>query len=145
MGANRDTETQTAKELIELINRYNKLKLMKNDGFFKSLMNKIYTWTTRIRTNRNLNRYEQKKHLKKVDNEYQNEVNRITLAHSGWYNYFIPKLKINFIQKELLTKQEVLEELGIEEASLNKILAEKNLSSYSVANKELFSRSELKL
>ena len=52
--------------MIELINKYNKLKSQKNDGLFKSLMNKISTWTTKIKTNHNLNRYEQKKHLKKV-------------------------------------------------------------------------------
>ena len=139
----RKTETQTAKEMIELINKYNKLKSQKNDGFFKSLMNKISTWTTKIKTNHNLNRYEQKKHLKKLNNGYRNVVNRITLAHSGWYNYYVPKLDINSVQKELLTKQELMEELGIKEASLNRILSAKNLFPYTVENKELFRRSEL--
>jgi len=36
-----ETETQTAKELIELINKYNELKSQENDGFFKSLINTI--------------------------------------------------------------------------------------------------------
>ena len=140
----RKTETQTAKEMIELINKYNKIKSQKNDEFFKSLMNKISTWTTKIKTNHNLNRYEQKKHLKKVNNEYRKVVNRIILAHSGWYNYFVPKLDINSVQKELLTKQEVIEELGIKEASLYEILGVRNLSSYTVENKEFFRRSDLK-
>jgi len=139
----RKTETQTAKEMIELINKYNKIKSQKNDGFFKSLMNKISTWTTKIKTNHNLNRYEQKKHLKKLNNGYRNVVNRITLPHSGWYNYYVPKLDINSVQKELLTKQELMEELGIKEASLNRILSAKNLFPYTVENKELFRRSEL--
>ena len=141
----RKTETQTAKEMIELINKYNKLKSQKNDGFFKSLMNKISTWTTKIKTNHNLNCYEQKKHLKKLNNGYRNVVNRITLAHSGWYNYYVPKLDINSVQKELLTKQELMEELGIKEASLNRILSERNLYSYTIKNKELFRRSALKV
>ena len=141
----RRTETQTAKEMIELINKYNELKSQKNDGFFKSLMHKISTWTTKIRTNHNLNRYEQKKHLQKLNNGYRNLVHRITLAHSGWYNYYVVKLDVNSVQKELLTKQEIMEEFGIMKASLIRILSERNLSSYTIENKEFFRRSELKI
>ena len=141
----RKTETQTTNEMIELINKYNKLKSQKNDDFFKSLMHKISSWTTKIKTNHNLNRYEQKKHLQKLNNEYRNVVHRITLAHSGWYNYYVAKLDVNSVQKELLTKQEVMEEFGIMKASLNRILSERNLSSYTIENKELFRRSELKV
>jgi len=139
----RETEIQTAKELIELINKYNELKTKENDGFFKSLLNKIHTWKTKIKTNHSLDRYERKEHLRKIANEYQNVVSRITLAHSGWHNYSVPTLDINSIEKELLTKQEVIEDLGINESTLLNLMSKKTLSSYTVENKELFKRSEI--
>lgn len=139
----RETETQTAKELIELIDKYNVLTSQENEGFFKSLINKIHTWTTKIKTDRNLDRYVRKEHLRKVNNQYQNVVNTITSAHSGWYNYFVPTLDITSVQKELLSKQEVTEEFMIKESTLNDLLNKRNLSTYIFKNKELFKRIQL--
>jgi len=101
----RETETQTSKELVTLINRYNILNSKENEGIFQSFMNKIHTWTIKVKINRNLDRYERKEHLRKVSNEYQSVVNRITSAHSGWYNYFVPVLDINSVQKELINNE----------------------------------------
>ena len=47
--------------------------------------------------------------------------------------------------QELLTKQEVMKEFGNKKASLNRILSGRNLYSYTIGNKELFRRSELKV
>jgi hypothetical protein len=102
-----ETERQTAQELVELIKKCIELKNCKKKGAFETLRKKFQSMTYNFRAKRSLNNYEQQEHLDKVVYEYQNMVNGITYSHFGWYNFDVPKLDVNSIEKDLLSKQEI--------------------------------------
>lgn len=139
----KETETRTAKELIMFIEKYNALNTKKFDGFFKSILNKVYTWIAKNKTNHYLNHYLQKTHLTSVTDEYQRAVRRITSSHYGWYNFCVPNLDINIVQNELLSEQEVTTEFRITEQTIQSLIATGSLQSYSFKNNQLFQRSLL--
>jgi hypothetical protein len=53
--------------------------------------------------NSNTNHYLQQKHLEKVAKEYMEAANMAVAPYSGWYNFQIPKINPNVVNRELVS------------------------------------------
>jgi|GEM_PF-1600615 len=144
----RTAEAELANKIIRLVNEREELEKRKVTS--SGLVSKIKDWILGIRiklkdlaVNSNYKSYTQEKHLEKVIREYLKETNRAVVPYSGWYNFQIPKLNPNVVNKELLTIQDVAKALGENESILRESLAKVNLTNYRVRNIELIRRAEL--
>ena len=144
----RNAEIELTNKIIRLVNEredFRKRKVLPS-----GLISKIKNWILGIRSkfkdsaaNSNYKKYIQQKHLEKVIREHLKEANRTVAAYKGWYNSKIPKLNPKFVNKQLLTIQDVAIALDENESVLKESLTKVNLSSYFVGNIELIERAEL--
>ena len=144
----RTAEAELTNKIIRLVTEREELEKSKVPS--SGLVSKIKNWILGIRiklkdlaVNSNYKSYTQEKHLEKVIREYLKETNRAIVPYRGWYNFHIPKLNPNVVNKELMTIQEVAIALSENESTLKESLAKVNLTSYRVRNIELIRRAEL--
>jgi hypothetical protein len=141
-------ETELSDKILRLVNERDDLEKRKvtQTGLFSRMKN----WSLEIRIvfkNSALkfssNDYSGKKHLEKVIREYMRVANMTIIPYTGWYNYEIPKVSQNVIERKLLSVQEIAESLGQNEHVLKRSLNNANIPIYKVGNTEIVRRAEL--
>jgi hypothetical protein len=144
----RTAEVELSNKIIRLVNERDDLEKRKVPQ--TGIVSKIKNWILGIRialkdsaVNSNNNYYTQQKHLEKVVREYVKAANIAVIPYSGWYNFQIPKINPNIVDRELLSVQEIAEGSGESEHVLRESLNRVNVSTYHVGNRELVRRTEL--
>ena len=144
----RTAEVELSNRIIRLANERDDLKKRKVPQ--SGIVSKIKNWILGIRiklkdsaVNSNSNYHTQQKHLKKVIREYIRTANITVTPYSGWYNFQIPKISPNVVNRELLSVQEIAEVSGENEHVLRESLNRVNVSTCHVGNRELVRRAEL--
>ena len=136
-----------ANEIIELIKKRDELtKRRRKDGVFQTLRSYFLTFLSKIQNLRaglKINGYEQRKHLKEVARAYRETTKKLVSPHSGWYNFAIPQIDINSVEKELLSTHEASEYFRISESTIKELIKKRKISCYLVRDKELIRSSEL--
>jgi len=144
----RSAELELSDKIVRLVNERD--DLIKRKVPQSGIVSKMKNWILGIRiklkdsaVNSNSNYYAQQKHLEKVVREYIRTANITVTSYSGWYNFQIPRISPNVVNKELLSVQEIAEILGNNEHVLRELLKKVNVSIYHVGNRELVRRAEL--
>jgi len=144
----RTAEAELSNKIIRLVNERDDLEKRKVPQ--TGIVSKIRNWILGIRialkdsaVDSNNNYYTQQKHLEKVVREYMKAANITVIPYSGWYNFQIPKINPNVVDRELLSVQEIAEGSGESEHVLRESLNRVNVSTYHVGNRELVRRTEL--
>jgi hypothetical protein len=144
----QSAEIELSNKIIKLVNERVELEKRKlpQSGIVPKIKNLILEIRIRLKASAvksNYNYYAKKGHIDDVFREYQNIANRTVDSYSGWYNYIIPNLNPNAVNKELLSLQAVAKVLGITEPTLKESFHKFNISSYQIENMELVKRLEL--
>lgn len=143
----KKTELVLANEIIELVKKRDELKKRRRkNGVFQTLRSYFLTLLSKIQNLRaglKFNGYEQRKHLKEVARAYREATKKLVSPHSGWYNFTIPQIDINSVEKELLSTHEASEYFRISEYTIKELIKKRKISCYYVQNKELIRASEL--
>jgi hypothetical protein len=145
----RTAETELSNKIIGLVNERD--DLVKRKIPKAGLVCKIRNWTLGMRiTFKNsamkskCNDYIRKRHLERVVREYVKAANTNVIPYKRWYNYEIPRINQNIVERELLSVQEIAESLGEEERVLKESLNSANISIYYVGSGEMVRRAELR-
>jgi len=129
-----------AKKIMEAMKKRDELeKGTRNNGFMQS----VKRWFFTFRLNRKLNKYREQKHLREILKRYVAAIKGITAPHRNWYDFDIPEMNLNVVNKELLPVQKVSEDLGVEENAVRELVDKRKISCYRVNEEELVCRSEL--
>jgi len=146
-GLLKETETSFTNEIVELLNKRDDLKRKRRkDGVLQALRNFFLTFSSKIhdlQAKSRIDNYEKKKHLKKVSRRYDDRVKKIVEPHRGWYDFTIPQINFNTVEKELLTVQQVSEFFQMEEASVQDLIKKQKISYYDVKGKRFIRKSQL--
>jgi hypothetical protein len=144
----RTAEAELSNKIIGLVNERDNLE--KRKTLETGLVSRIRNWILGIRiTFKNSalkssnNDYIQRKHLERVVREYVKAANITAIPYKGWYNYEIPRIDQNVVERELLSVQEIAESLGENEHVLKESLNRANISIYQVGTREMVRRAEL--
>jgi hypothetical protein len=144
----RTAEVELSDKIVRLANERD--DLIKRKVPQSGIVSKIKNWILGIRiklkdsaVNSKNNYYAQQKHLEKVVREYIRAANITVTPYSGWYNFQIPKISPNVVNRELLSVQEIAEVSGDNEDVLRETLKRVNVSTYHIGNRELVRRAEL--
>ena len=147
-GLLRETETSLVNEIVELINKRDESKRKRRkDGVLQTLRNFFLMFSSKIhdlQAKSRIGNYEQKKHFEKVLRRYDGRVKKIVEAHRGWYDFTIPQINIDIIEKELLTAQQASEFFQTEEALIQDLTKKQRISCYHVKGKQFIRKSQLK-
>lgn len=144
----RSSEIETSNRLVRLVKERDELvsKKVQPTGFFS----KIENWITGVRIslkNRAAvsasRKYFSKVHLANVATLYGEAARKVTVSYGGWYNFQIPQINTNIVEKDLLSFHEIAGLLNISEISVKEWLDIKNVPSYSIDNMILVRRLEL--
>lgn len=92
---------------------------------------------------RKLKHYGQRKHLKQVLKEYEQATDRAAMPHRYWYIYNIPEMRLDVVDKELLSLEEASENLQIEKSIIEDLIAKDRILCYRMKDEEFISKSEL--
>lgn len=145
-GQLRMAELRASSDIIRLVNKRNEQakKLVPSTGIIATIKN----WLTNSRIKSidtvaisSKQGYFHKKHLEAVVTQYQNEVNRITADHVGWYGYHAPQIDTNIVVNELIEFQSASHALGLDQQRLKAILIEHNVPIYGIGGSELVERT----
>lgn len=141
------TEMLFAEKLVELVKKRDELQKRKvKGGFFQIVRNCFLTISSKthdFRAKRKLKQYEQKKHMERVLERYQDTVKKIVEPHRNWYDFDVPQLDIRIAEKELLSIQEASERYGISESIIEGLIEKGKLLSYYLENRGKVRKSEL--
>lgn len=144
----RKAELVFANEIMELIKKRDELKKRRRkDGIFQTLRSHFLTFWSKVQNLRaglKIKEYEQQKHLKKVARAYREATKKLVSPHSGWYNFTIPQIDINSVEKELLSTHETSEYFGISDHAIKELIKKRKISCYHVRDKELIRACELR-
>lgn len=105
-GLLKETETSFTNEIVKLINKRDELKRKRRKDVLQALRNFFLTFSSKIhdlQAKSRIGNYEQKTHLKKVLRRYDGRVKKMVEPHRGWYDFTIPQINVNTVEKELLT------------------------------------------
>jgi hypothetical protein len=87
--------------------------------------------------------YDGRKHLREVAGSYREATKTTVSPYEGWYNFQVPKIDIDKVDRNLLTVNEAAELLGFDERRIRGMLQSSNCVCYRAGSKELFWRKEL--
>jgi len=144
----RTAEVELSDKVIRLVNERDDLEKRKTPK--AGLVSKIRNWILAIRVTfknaamkSSCNDYIQRRHLERVVNEYMKAANITVIPYMGWYNYQIPRINQNIVEKELMPIREVAGILNEEEHVLKESLNNANILIYHVGSIEMVRRAEL--
>lgn len=147
-GLLQKSENLLSNRIIELV--LNRDALRKKVTTTAGIKSRIKNGVIRIRVGiKNLQirskstQYDRRKHLREVAIRYQEATETTISPYDGWYNFEVPKINIDNIDRNLLTINEAAKLLGVDESRIRRILQSNNCICYRAGNKELFGRKEL--
>ncbi len=144
----RSTELELANKVTRLVEEKKNLQKRKvpSSGFVSKIKNGILAIRIKLKdlsVNSNYKDYTKKKHLEKGIRDYTKAANITVAPYQGWNLFQIPQLDASFVNKELLTIQEVAVALSQQKSVLKELLAKAQLSVYKIGNTSLIRRAEL--
>jgi hypothetical protein len=144
----RSAEIEASDRIVRLVKERDELvsKKVQPTGF----LSKVENWITGIRIslkNRSAisasRKYFSKLHLTNVATLYEEAARKVVASYEGWYNFQIPQINMNIVERDLLSVQEVAGLLNVPENSTKEWLNKANVPSNSVGNWSLVRRPEL--
>jgi len=147
-GLLQDREVWLSNKIAELVNEREELRkqIIARQGIKIKIKNWFLSIRVRIKdfqVSSKGREYDEQKHLKDVAKRYEQATIRTISPYEGWYNFQVPRIKINIVKRELLPINEAAKNLGVDEGQIRALLQKSNYSVYHVRNKELLRRSEL--
>jgi len=144
----RNVEVFTAGKIVELVGKRDELKKRKkSDGILSKIRNFLLSLLIKIRESQlstKAQQYKRQKHLVEAEKEYWKAANRISAPHLNWYEFKIPRLDINVVERELMSILEASKVLQVDENVVRRFVERDIVSCYCVRNDQLMRRAELK-
>jgi uncharacterized membrane-anchored protein YhcB (DUF1043 family) len=148
----KDAEKKFARQLIELCEEYREFKRKPKKG-----IRKLFSWSEdqryKARIRKMVQYYEERRHLLKLRKSYYSKAGGISRPYIGWYEFQIPEINIDEIERELITI-EVARHLKVDRSSIYHYICDDDVSiidawerskipSYKINDKMLIKRSHL--
>jgi hypothetical protein len=147
-GQLKRSEVELSNRIVELVRKRDSLRsrIVEAPGIkvkLRTVFLKVAAGIRNMQVNSKSREYDSQGHLRRVAKAYQGVCNSTTNHYVGWYNFKVPELRFDIVERELLSIQDVASKLGFDEGEFRKLLQDANCLSYRVRNKELLKRSEL--
>ena len=147
-GHLQSSEFGLSEKIVEFVRKRDSLKsrIVAAPGVKTKLRNgflKVAAGIRNMQVNAKSREYDSQGHLRRVAEAYEEVCKGAINPYLGWYNFEVPKLRFDIVERELLLIQDVARKLGFDESEFSKLLRDANCLSYRVENRELLKRSEL--